>query len=186
MRAALWIVGEPGLGKTTLARALLPDLKVSESVSYCVKPKVTFGGGWLAAGHYVGNTFDGADTVGYSGVKDWLAFWRDFMVPKHPELEVTLFDGDRFSYEAALEFVRATGVLCYCAHVTGAPGVGAARRAARGSHQNEAWLRGRTTKSAGFAQLPFDAVVGLDAALTTEQQAGLLRSTLGLLSGADE
>jgi hypothetical protein len=151
MNRAIFLVGAPASGKTTLARALLGP--VTQLVP---SPKWTIGrDARLAAGHYTGATFDGADRVPYNGVAAALDWWESylsgFMFGTH---SLTLFDGDRFSHAGALFSVRQ------------APGADAgvvlvsasdeeldrrrAERAAAGSVQNAAWMRGRETKAIRF------------------------------------
>lgn len=144
-RTALFIVGSPGVGKTAVARALLgfPDVRL------CATPKWTLGADseTCAAGHYTGATFDGADTIAYNGVAKWLGFWELNLAPY---CDLTIFDGDRFSHDAALARVAASAWVV-ALHLTAPAEVLAARRAERGSNQNAAWIKGRETKAARFA-----------------------------------
>lgn len=145
-RVALWVVGEPGVGKTTLSRALLPEPR-----KLIAAPKWTVceGGRTVAAGHYTGAAFDGGDTVPYTGAIPALEYWREALLAK---AEVTLFDGDRFSYAGAVDFVRRlpVPVELVCLYVAAPDGVAAERRAARGTAQNPTWVRGRATKARRF------------------------------------
>jgi len=138
----VFLVGAPGVGKTTLARQLIgPD-------AYLVpKPKWTVGK-IVAAGHYNGGTFDGADTVPYNGVEDCLRFWEQQLEGKD-----TLFDGDRFSHEKVVKWAREKTLLVKCIYLHALPDTLAARRKQRGSNQNETWLKGRMTKAANFQNL---------------------------------
>lgn len=152
MNAACFLVGPPGVGKTTFARRLL-GLAASGELppgGYLTeKPKWTIiGNDIAAAGHYTGGTFDGADTVPYNGVEAALADWDQNIREK---VALTLFDGDRFSHAKAFEFVRAR-VPVLVMHLAGDAELLAARRAARGSNQNASWLKGRETKARRFAQ----------------------------------
>jgi hypothetical protein len=128
------------------------------------KPKWTLGEGGkiVAAGHYTGATFDGADTVPYNGVEQTLVYWSEKLAEK---AELTIFDGDRFSYEGAVERVVA---LCHtivpmtvCLYVK--PEELGRRLVERGSNQNPAWMKGRTTKALRFAAVdgPVDRVLHL-------------------------
>jgi hypothetical protein len=156
----LWVVGPPGAGKTTLVRALLDAADPRGQRYTTAGPKWTVVPGRLTlAGHYVGGTFDGADTVPYNGVEPALRDWAASVVLQNP---LTVLDGDRFSHGSALRFfdrgdlqafvrdgpdVRTAAVL-----LTAPSRVLAERRAERGSKQNPAWVLGRETKARRFAE----------------------------------
>lgn len=149
MKTALWIVGEPGVGKSTLARALMGDLK---NYTLHDKPKWTINQGTgpliVAAGHYKGEKFDGGDRVPYNGVTDALLYWRSNL----REAELTIFDGDRFSYEAVRKTFEEFGIRLACIRLTGNADEIAKRREARG-HQDATWVEGRWTKALNFSEL---------------------------------
>lgn len=75
----VWIVGEPGVGKTTLAREILTCVAPPYVKEEIINPKFTLfkdngeiGDGEIvlaAAGFWRGNTFDGADTLPISQIK---------------------------------------------------------------------------------------------------------------------
>jgi hypothetical protein len=139
---ALWIVGEPGVGKTTLVREFLHG----RELRYEPSPKWTWSGDWNLAGHYKGDTFDGADQLS-TNVMPILDVWEKKYLPM---AKVSVFDGDRFSFKGALDRISALArarVLLLVAP----PEVAAARRKQRGSNQNEQWVKGRKTKSETFA-----------------------------------
>jgi hypothetical protein len=156
----LWLVGEPGTGKTTLARELLGPID-----GFYEKPKWTLAGvspiasgvgphGVAAAGHYKGTPFDGADTVPYSGAAECLETWRDLLAGR---VQLTLFDGDRFSTGPTLDFFRshAKGHRLKCVHL-GDPEVAERYRSNRElAHklkpQAAAFVKGRRTKASNFA-----------------------------------
>jgi hypothetical protein len=165
----MFLVGPPGVGKTTLARALLdPDPYL------VVKPKWTVGETMCAAGHYSGGTFDGADTVAYNGVKAALDYWATNL---HDAVRWTLFDGDRFSYEGVLDYFRAHGVAkLLCVNLAAGESTLSKRRAERGSNQNAAWMKGRVTKAQRFAE-KFERTSRLDllAEGATERLATTVR-----------
>lgn len=156
IRYVLWIVGEPGVGKTTLARRLLGP---SPNVDLIDRPKWTRTRHTYAAGHYKGQTFDGADTLSYSGGAEALAWWAN--APARP---LTLLDGDRLSTKNAVAFVRAQpNVRPLCVYLAAPESVVAFRREQRGSDQDPAWLKGRATKSFRFYERFPDQVLRLDA-----------------------
>jgi ribose 1,5-bisphosphokinase PhnN len=155
---SIFIVGAPGAGKTTLARVL-----IGKDPWLVQKPKWTVNHAICAAGHYSGGTFDGADTVGYNGVKEALVYWQAHLLTArtpHP-IRFTVFDGDRFSHQDALSFVRERSERTGVVYMDADAATLAARRAARGSTQNETWMKGRATKSERFAEL-FDPKDRLD------------------------
>ncbi len=166
MSVCLFIVGEPGVGKTTLARRFVePD-------SYLVQtPKWTVGERVCAAGHYTGSTFDGADTVPYGGVKAALDFYEKELTSK----PLTVFDGDRFSYQAVIDRLVAMEEVerVACVLLKLSERAAQERRDARGSKQNAAWVKGRKTKAERFAGM-FDnktACLPIHCGLTTTAES---------------
>lgn len=160
-----YILGPPGIGKTTATRLLL-----DKQTTIIPKPKWSVGPKVVAAGHYTGQTFDGADTVPYNGVADCLRYWEDNLMSK----EVTFLDGDRFSYaKTKLYFeVRAERV---CAVILKASDDHLERRrAGRGSNQNPTWLKGRVTKAVRFFDLFEDSAI-IDANVGTSAIADDIR-----------
>ena len=170
----LFLVGEPGCGKTTLAKRLIePD-------SYLIpSPKWTVGMKVCAAGHYSGSTFDGADTVPYNGVDAALTLWEADL----RALPLTIFDGDRFSNAGVVERLRASGaqqgLSIRCIHLHVPENIAASRRAQRGSNQNPSWLKGRKTKAARFAAMPlFDGSLDLSSEMGPAKLEALTRAFL--------
>lgn len=139
----LFLVGEPGVGKTTLARGLIGEVQ-----SLVVSPKFTIGSKAVAAGHYTGQPFDGADTIPYSGGRAAVAGWMEMFVRR----PLTIFDGDRLSNSKTLEFlgtlIRPPRLLCL--QLIASPELCAHRRAMRGTAQSAAWVKGRATKARNF------------------------------------
>jgi GTPase SAR1 family protein len=166
---AIFVVGAPGVGKTTLVRQLLDGVALIE------KPKWTVGRKVVAAGHYKGDTFDGADMVPYNGAQDALIYWRDSLRDR----PFVIFDGDRFSNQTTLDFLRGQDLIgrFYCVHLVAREDILAARRAKRGSNQNPSWMLGRATKAARFFErTDWTGRMEFDASVAPEANASLLKA----------
>jgi hypothetical protein len=176
---ALFVIGAPGVGKTTAIRHLVPELRPFGPVRREVeKPKWTICGTTVLAGHYRGQTFDGGDTVPYTGAREALEYWKAHLLPV---ARLTIFDGDRFSTQPSLDFVRAAGVHVVGVRLFASPETTKARCAARGSNQNETWIKGRVTKANNFAAkigaysvstdcLAVEVAMSIEAVLAFERQ----------------
>ncbi len=168
----LWVLGEPGVGKTSLVRGLIEGL----ALTYVENPKWTLAGARVAlAGHYKGGTFDGADTVPYNAADKALEYWDVELRGKYP---LTILDGDRFSHDRARDFF-ASRASVFGVLLEGPPDLVAARRAERGSAQDPSWVAGRRTKSARFFNgFPVDRALRLSAAPSTEELVDRVRRFL--------
>jgi ribose 1,5-bisphosphokinase PhnN len=145
----LYVVGPPGVGKTSLVRELFKVLDPFGTRHLVLKPKWTVGSEICAAGHYTGDTFDGADTVPYNAAQAALDYWAEKLKYK----PCTVLDGDRFSHDGARNFFLQH-IPCehlFTVHLTAPEEVLATRREIRGSKQNPTWMKGRATKAANFA-----------------------------------
>jgi len=142
----IWIVGEPGVGKTTHARRLLSEYgPVTNTVT---NPKWTeFGLDAAAVGHWTGGTFDGGDTVPIGQIKPALLYYAEH----YSRRPLVIFDGDKFANLNAVRSVAEnTSARLVCVHLIGEEAA-AGGRELRGSKQNIAWVKGRRTKARNFA-----------------------------------
>lgn len=157
----LFVVGAPGVGKTTLVRGFLnhpfyprPLFTEPPEPKWTVVVNPDTGTApVVAAGWYKGETFDGGDTVPYSGARAALEYWRTDLWQLAPAL--TIFDGARFSTGPSYTYVKAfaaeVGAAVICVHLVAPDAELAARRQQRGSNQAPAWIKGATTGARNFA-----------------------------------
>lgn len=147
MGLVLFLLGSPGVGKTSLARRLLWSGGREPTLMY--RPKWSFTDSVCAAGHYKGELFDGADTIPYNGARDVLESWSHRFI----HWPLTIFDGDRMSTKGTLEFLERFNTPRVAILLKANPSSLSARRTVRGSDQDPSWIKGRETKSDRFAQL---------------------------------
>ena len=151
---ALFIVGEPGIGKTSLVRALIAGRTLTEIAERFTTAERTnapvkwmlAGSDLVLAGHYVGETFDGADGCDRD-TSAHLAFWEAHYAHAG---RTTVFDGDRFSIAKVKERLSRSATL-RVVHLRGSEDLAAARRLKRGTTQSEPFVRNKRTKAANFS-----------------------------------
>ena len=76
----IFLVGEPGTGKTTAIKRLLGKdfinlYNVNNSIKFTRKNKL------VLAGHYTGKVFDGSDTLPFNAAQKNLDFWIENFYP---------------------------------------------------------------------------------------------------------
>lgn len=159
----MYVLGAPGVGKTTLVRELIvrraeaerrmfggTGVRLVDSPKWTIlheQPRSPYA--MCAAGHYTGETFDGGDTVPYSGARAALDYWTAHLA----SLPLTVLDGQRFATGPSLEFLRqhAGRAVITGVHLVARDAQLQARRQHRGSNQAPSWIKGATTGAANFA-----------------------------------
>lgn len=181
LNQVLFVVGEPGIGKSTLVRELIQQV-APKRVYRHPKPKWDIHQGLCLAGHYDGGKFDGADTMPISDIWPAVTYWIENL----KGTTLTVFDGDKFSNPKVLATLKASAPEheFRCLLMTDSPEKVQARRDARGTKQNPIWVKGRATKAGRFiTHFPGDAGFHLDlnlwAASTLPQLASTVLSWLG-------
>lgn len=164
----VYLIGEPGVGKSTLTALALPELANDFGRLNHIGFEVwngPIGGQQL---YYVGSPrhpgFPGTDRLSMSVAPlflDWLT-----AVGPHTDDGIIYAEGDRLGNASTLS-AAADLLPTHIIRVVAAPELIAARRAGRGSNQNDIWLRGRITK-----------INNLEAALIDRLPAPGLRYTV--------
>ena len=136
----LYLVGQPGAGKSTLMAALtagMPFVERKHPVAH-----LDYGDRVVQLGRHR-SEFPGTDTLGMAAITPVTGWVRSNERPM-----VLLGEGDRLATPRFFDAGRAAG---YEATVVGVAvdtmTIGARRNARTDWHPNEAWLRGRDTKS---------------------------------------
>lgn len=162
----LYVIGEPGIGKTTLVAQLTgerPWEVHAGPIPHQRRGPVAMPGKPRAA-------FGGTDTLGMSIARKAEAWVMGLPAP------VILGEGDRLAYGRFFDVAASAGYRVHLLYLYGAPGLAAQRRARRQATlgtkpQNETWVKGRASKAARLAA-EFGAV-------RVEARPGLLVSVVG-------
>jgi GTPase SAR1 family protein len=136
-RIMLYVIGEPGVGKTTLLRRALAGSE-PEIIEQPV-PHTRYPGGLVAIGRERG-TFSGTDALCMS-IQPRALEWLNTL-----DAPAVIAEGDRLGNAKFIEAARAQGWTVTIALITAPEEVIIERRAERGSNQNPSWLEGRRTK----------------------------------------
>ena len=174
MKHALYIIGEPGVGKSTLAAALTERYR--GAVLECVQP--------FKHRHYANGVtelggkrdgFPGTDALSMAVQPKAIEFLED---PTCTPL--LLAEGDRLANDGYFKALLRAGYDLHIFALIGAR-VAARRRQLRGSEQDPKWVDSRRTKTLTLMERWGNRVTVADASLPTES---LLRCLLDPVSRA--
>jgi energy-coupling factor transporter ATP-binding protein EcfA2 len=132
----LYVIGEPGAGKSTLVKHLTRGLPYEDTTSPFAFRRYDCGVWELGARR---PDFSGTDALGLS-VQPVVERTLEGFKPK-----LVIAEGDRLANAKFFEAARGMGYTLHIVHLAGL-GVAAMQRQIRGSNQNEAWVKGRRTK----------------------------------------
>lgn len=139
----VYLIGDPGVGKTTLMRGLIDRLATTTSLREApIAHEVLWQAGTLVGAHLgrPRDWFGGTDALAMSiqpVAEGWLA--------GHP-FPLVLGEGDRLGNGKFFQAMRTAGVDLVVVHAHCPADVAEARRTERGSRYHDAWLAGRLTK----------------------------------------
>jgi P-loop Nucleotide Kinase3 len=164
---AVYLLGAPGVGKTTLMRHLQSPYLVGEATRAWPRSLL-----WLTplyadsylAGVEIGrprDRFGGTDALSMGVMPQALA-WLELPLPR-----LVLGEGSRLGTAAFLAELGKRADLT-AVHLTASPEALAARRTGRGSDQSASWMRGAATRARNTAtrlrdECSYVRVVDLDA-----------------------
>ena len=144
MMRVVYVIGVPGVGKTTVVEAALADLAETRTPVELPVPHERLDVGGVAVGAHLGKRragFGGTDALAMNiqpRVVEWLS---------GQPYPLILAEGDRLANAKFFRAITALGLAPTVVRlVVDPPDLVWARRQARGSNQNVTWLRGRQTK----------------------------------------
>jgi energy-coupling factor transporter ATP-binding protein EcfA2 len=153
----LYLIGEPGVGKSTLFEYLTRELPYEEALTPFAH-RVYDCGVWELGRRR--ENFSGTDALSMS-VQPKV---EQLLEGIHPKL--VMAEGDRLANDRFYKYLAGVDYQLWLYELWG-PKVAMDRRLARGSNQHPNWLRGRMTKVERLAQqwgaIPLDAVLPVDA-----------------------
>lgn len=144
--ALLYLIGEPGVGKSSTMRALTAGLDRMYHSQPLHHEMIAPPDG-RAVALELGRTrpgFPGTDTLALNASPRAIAFVASRPAP------LILAEGDRLAHVGFLEAADKAGYRVHVAYLHADAEVVEQRCAGRGSTQNEAWRRGRASKAANL------------------------------------
>lgn len=159
MSQAIYLIGAPGVGKSTLTAALLEPLTTTAPQEHDQPVAHTcYDNGWAHLGK-AGKTFPGTDTLPYTAI-DTIEAWLD----SDDRPNRLIGEGDRLAVDRFIKCLHRNYEHVVLLHLTTYdPAITYERMLQRASEhelkpQSDAWWRGRARKAANLA-LRWDAHV---------------------------
>lgn len=180
----VYLIGEPGVGKTTLMRSATADLVRGLLPGDPARELLARRDGRPVAvelGRSRG-TFSGTDALPMNAV---VVAERHVLHQAEQEAPVLLAEGARLANARFLSAAVGADWRTTLVHVVG-PAVAAARREERGTHQDPAWVKGAATRARRLAEDPPAGVdvVELDVeAESLDRMTARVRELAGLDAG---
>ena len=174
MKQMLYIIGFPGVGKSTVLEASLPPVVRQlnhpvKHVLYQDSPNPTIQLGQIRDG------FAGTDALPMNAqpkVIDWLSMRGDD--------QLVIAEGDRLGNKKFFNAMTAAGWKLNIVMIAADDADVQARRDARGSDQNPVWLKGRETKVRNLRDSWFPDIIWNDsienAVSTMRQQPAIMEA----------
>lgn len=167
MKHALYIVGAPGSGKTTLVESLTagwPRQEFDRPLAHLLYPEP----GVVELGRRREGGFSGTDALSMTAITKAEPWVQDIFFP----VEYFLAEGDRLAIDRMFTALVIGGWELVVGHLAPPPEVCAERRARRAAElakdlQPESWVRGRETKVANLVERWAPNVVTLDGGPST-------------------
>ncbi len=174
MTLSVGIIGEPGVGKTTVMRAVLDEIRLDPERLGAARWMRSDAEKLIVMGNYGGHTFDGTDRLSMSCYAD-LERAAGYFADQLPGYAI-LWEGDRMTRQRWLDALVQHGYELVVFHVTAEAGAAQARRDSRGSNQNPSWIAGRRTTSARLGLRSNATDVDLSDDLAAEELARVIRN----------
>ena len=175
MSCVMFVIGSPGVGKTTALTGLLDPF----GMMLIQRPKWTLSRDVALVGHYGSGGFDGGDTIAYNGAAAALDYWFAHIYTDS-SIQLSVLDGDRFSTGNCWQ--RIIGQVprdqIKCVYLTCQDVELDKRRASRNNKQNASWMKGRGTKAFNFSRhFDQDQLVEIDTTnLDSHEVTRLIRA----------
>jgi len=176
MTHTVGIIGEPGVGKTTVMREVIRGIKLQPGRLGAARWMQSDSEQLIVMGDYSGHMHDGTDRLSMSCYADLEAASNYFS--QHMPLYSVIWEGDRMTRGRWLKAILACGYALTLYHVTATLEAAQGRRKGRGSNQNASWIAGRRTTSARMAA-SYDAIsYDLTSETASVELAELIRRML--------